>query len=623
MNPQHAHDLFLLMVQLSQMREVGRIWEVFVDGLNDIGLGVTVQRVDGQERSGTVLPVAASGQKFGALLLTPTGEPDAALPLVRNAAAMLAVILQGRLAAVELAALHAATRDELKDARLLNERILETTPDLITIYDLEERGNVYVNRAAEQVFGLPPKELQELGSELFAQLIHPEDLALVLANQERLVQGADGEVTEVEYRMRDAKGQWRWYHSREIPFARHPDGRVSRKLAIAVDVTDQRAIEDHLRQSQKMEAIGQLASGVAHDFNNVLCAITGNAELMLEELSPEDPLRESLVEIHQASERGAKLTHQLLAFSRRQLIAPKVLNLSQQIEQMGAMLSRLLGEDILLSTLPQLGSARIVADPNQLEQLVLNLAINARDAMPNGGELMIETIELRAGEEGFPPNFDAEHVVALLVTDTGCGMSSDVVEHVFEPFFTTKALGRGTGLGLATVFGIVEQSSAHIDVHSKLGEGSSFRVYFPAVTGDFAEKLSPVEVLQPQRGEETVLLVEDEESVRRVATRLLRRLGYKVLTASSGGDALVLAGRHEGAIDLLLTDVVMPHMNGRELAQRITETHPALKVLFTSGYTESVIAQHGLLEERLHFLPKPYSMLSLSERLRQVLGEGE
>ncbi|PIV99573.1 MAG: hypothetical protein COW42_10595, partial [Deltaproteobacteria bacterium CG17_big_fil_post_rev_8_21_14_2_50_63_7] len=359
------------------------------------------------------------------------------------------------------------------------------------------------------------------------------------------------------------------------------------------------------------------------DFNNVLCAITGNAELMLEELSPEDPLRESLVEIHQASERGAKLTHQLLAFSRRQPIAPKVLNLSQQIEQMGAMLSRLLGEDILLSTLPQLGSARIVADPNQLEQLVLNLAINARDAMPNGGELMIETIELRAGEEGFPPNFDAEHVVALLVTDTGCGMSSDVVEHVFEPFFTTKALGRGTGLGLATVFGIVEQSSAHIDVHSKLGEGSSFRVYFPAVTGDFAEKLSPVEVLQPQRGEETVLLVEDEESVRRVATRLLRRLGYKVLTASSGGDALVLAGRHEGAIDLLLTDVVMPHMNGRELAQRITETHPALKVLFTSGYTESVIAQHGLLEERLHFLPKPYSMLSLSERLRQVLGEGE
>lgn len=613
---QQAHELFLLMVQLSQMRDVERIWDFFVDGFNHIGIGVTLRRASSVEPDAYVLPVIASGKEFGSLVLT-EAEPEA-LPLTRNAVAMLAVVLQGRFAVLELAELQATTQDALKDAQLFNERILDTTPDLIYIYDLDVHSNVYVNRSVESLLGLHSKEVQGLGPRLFDALIHPDDLAAVLANQEHLIQVRDGEVTEVEYRMRDQKGQWRWFHSRETPFARHADGSLWRKLGLAVDVTEQKLIEEHLRQSQKMEAIGRLAGGVAHDFNNILCAINGNAEMVLEELSERDPLRESLLEIHEAAARATQLTRQLLAFSRKQLIAPKRLELSKQIELMQSMLNRLLGEDILLSTHPHPSTRRILVDPNQIEQLILNLAINARDAMPRGGELVIETSEFTNEQGGGIQNLAPGQWVVLKVTDTGLGMSPEVVSRVFEPFFTTKELGQGTGLGLATVFGIVEQNDAHIEVHSVVGEGTTFTVYFPAIDSDSSE-LEVVAAPPPESGEGTILVVEDEESVRRVASRLLRRLGYSPIVASSGGDALVLAERHEGTIDVLLTDVVMPHMNGRELAERLTAERPGLKVLFTSGYSENVIAQHGVLDETVHFLSKPYTMNSLATRLREVL----
>jgi len=408
---------------------------------------------------------------------------------------------------------------------------------------------------------------------------------------------------------------------------RNSDGEIDGVFFSAEDITDQRRteaekakVEEQLHHAQKMDAIGRLAGGVAHDFNNILCTITGNANLVLEDLPAIDPLRESMEEIAKAAYRAAELTRQLLTFSRKQVITPKVIDLSELVESLHTMLARLIGEHIILRTVPQKDLDRVRADPSQIEQVVLNLTVNARDAMPDGGQLSIETANVVLDETycSQHPNASPGDFVMIMVTDTGCGMSSDVLDKIFEPFFTTKQLGQGTGLGLATVFGIVDQNGGSIEVCSEQGKGSSFKVYLPRVL-DKTDALKSADAPESIGGKETILVVEDDQMVRNLAVRLLKRRGFKVLASASGYDALTVAEQHDGHIDLLLTDVVMPHMNGVELAERFAKIRPEAKVLYTSGYAQSIIAQHGVLDERVQLLAKPYSLDTLSSRVREVL----
>ncbi len=383
----------------------------------------------------------------------------------------------------------------------------------------------------------------------------------------------------------------------------------------------QKSIEEQLHQARKMEVVGLLVGGVVHDFNNMLCAISGNAELLLADLSAEDPQLESIEQILDATQRAANLTQQLLAFSRKQVIVPKTLNLSHLIMGLHAMMARLIGDDIVLKTIPQKRIGLVRIDPSQIEQIVLNLAINARDAMPDGGDLVIETANVELDADfcaGYTAAIPGSYVM-LMASDTGIGMDAETQACAFEPFFTTKEPGRGTGLGLATVLDIVERYGGAVEISSEVDDGSVFRVYFPRVTAE-VEPHSPTEVSSvPKGGTETVLLVENDDNMRYLARKILRHLGYQVLTADSGDAALTLVEHYDGSIDLLLSDVVMPQMNGRTLAAKLSEQHPGLRVLFTSGYPHDVIACHGMFDEGVCFIGKPYSVKLLASRIRAVL----
>src|SRR5437588_817846 len=379
--------------------------------------------------------------------------------------------------------------------------------------------------------------------------------------------------------------------------------------------------EEQLRQSQKMDAIGQQAGGVAHDFNNLLTAICGHSELTLKRLAPDDPLHRPLEQIKKSGERAVALTRQLLAFSRKQILQPKIIDLNQIVVDMNKMLQRLIGEDIdlLMGLAADLG--KVKADPNQIEQILLNLSINARDAMPRGGRLTIETSNLDLSEE-----FSHDHVsvppgqyVMLAVSDNGCGMDAETQAHIFEPFFTTKEVGKGTGLGLATVYGIVKQSEGTIWQYSEVGRGTAFKIYLPWAEAPMKELEVEADDRESLQGTETVLLVEDEEVVREMATEILRDAGYHVLEAKHGPEALILGRRHSGAIHLMLTDVVMPQMSGRELAEQLTLLRRDMKVLYMSGYTDDAIVHHGVLEEGTAFIGKPFTPGALTRKVREIL----
>jgi PAS domain S-box-containing protein len=402
-----------------------------------------------------------------------------------------------------------------------------------------------------------------------------------------------------------------------------PNGKAGGTFEIFIeDVTETRILELQLRQAQKMEAIGRLAGGIAHDFNNLLMVISGYSEFLLERLGPDPRLRGPAQEIFNATERATSLTRQLLAFSRKQLLTPKVLDLNEIVAENLKMLTRMIGEDIDLVMVPGASLGAVRADPGQIDQVIMNLAVNARDAMPEGGKLTIETANVTLNE-----NFARTHspitagdYVMLAISDTGVGMDSETQTRIFEPFFTTKG-AKGTGLGLSTVYGVVKQSGGFIFVDSQPHRGTAFHVYFPRVDGreDAATAQDYLGLPRVERGQETILLVEDEIHLRRLARQYLENQGYKILEAEDGAAALQIVDGHKGTIDLLLTDVIMPGMNGRELARQISRLLPNIRVLYMSGYTENAIGHDGMLDPGINLLQKPFSLPSLKDRVREVL----
>ncbi|MGH7277562.1 MAG: ATP-binding protein, partial [Candidatus Rokuibacteriota bacterium] len=423
-----------------------------------------------------------------------------------------------------------------------------------------------------------------------------------------------------EYRFRRADGSFAAVFDRGYVI-RDGGGHPVRMIGAMQDVSGRRELEDQLRQVQKMDAVGQLAGGIAHDFNNLLTVITGRGELLRSRINAADPAHRDVALIVSTAQRASSLTHQLLAFSRRQLLQPRVLDLNAVLGGLAPMLRRLIGEDIELTLVPETDQARVKADPAQLEQIIVNLAVNARDAMPSGGRLSVKTGDLVA-DEAFVRQHPGAHTVpyaVLTVADTGVGMDGDMQARIFEPFFTTKEVGKGTGLGLSMVYGIVRQHNGLIAVESEPGRGSVFRIYFPRVDEPTEPLPSAAAAGEALRGTETILLVEDEIAVRELARDILLRHGYTIITAANAGEALLICEKEPQPIHLLVSDVIMPLMSGRQLAERLRPLRPAMKILFMSGYTHAMAAGRAALDPHTSFLHKPFTPDMLASKVREVL----
>jgi PAS domain S-box-containing protein len=508
-------------------------------------------------------------------------------------------------------------RDEeaLRQANETLAAVIETSP--LAIYTIDLKGHVTSwNTAAERMYGYTQADVMHR----FLPMVPQDEVPPFLDRLGQTARGRSFAAIEGKRRRKDSTlidvSMW------SAPL-RDGSGAVHGAVVVVADITDRKRLEEQFQQAQKMEAVGRLAGGVAHDFNNLLTVITGYCQMLLDRLEPADPAYEDMQQVLRAADRATTLTKQLLAFSRKQIVQPKVVDLNMLLRDMDHILKRLIGEDIDLhiETQAELGQVRV--DPGQLEQVIINLAVNARDAMPKGGKL---TVELRNAY--IDDSFIARHFavapgayVLLAVSDTGVGIPPEVQQHLFEPFFTTKEKGRGTGLGLSTSYGIVKQNAGEILVYSEVGVGTTFKIYLPRVDEPVSVERTPVVELPVRRGTETILIVEDEEGVRRVLLEMLTQQGYNVLVASSGPEALELCAKEHADIELLITDVIMPKMSGRELADRLRDCRENLKVLFVSGYTDSAIVHHGILEPGTVFLQKPFTPEQLATKVREVLDD--
>jgi two-component system, cell cycle sensor histidine kinase and response regulator CckA len=523
-----------------------------------------------------------------------------------------------RLGAAVLGALKLARQRAALDLQqTLLQKVIDTDPNMIFVKDFDGRF-VLVNQAVALVYGCQVSDL--LGKSDADFNTNPAEVDHFLRNDRAVMESGQPLLIPEEPVTNPVSGETRWYQTIKVSLSLPGHGRRM-MLGVATDITQRRLLEDQLRQSQKMEAVGRLAGGIAHDFNNVLTAILGYSQMLLADLEPGDNRREDLQEIEHAAERAATLTRQLLAFSRRQVLHPQVLNLNDLVENLDKFLRRLIGEDIDLKVhfTPDLWP--VLADQGQLEQVLMNLAVNSRDAMPKGGKLTIETANAELDEAYAHSHITvkAGPYVMLAVSDTGAGMSEETRARIFEPFFTTKGAGKGTGLGLSTVYGIVKQSGGNIWVYSEPGRGTTFKIYLPRATESSPAPGLPRKETTGVRGSETILLVEDEDPVRTLAGKVLRGLGYRVLEAKLGREALAVAQAHQGEIDLLLTDVVMPEYSGSELARQLADIRPAIRILFMSGYTDEAIIHHGVLESNIAYLQKPFTPDSMARKVREVL----
>lgn len=497
----------------------------------------------------------------------------------------------------------------IKESETRFQAIIENAADVVSISGLDGVLK-YVSPAVTRMLGFEPDALK--GTSIFEHL-HPDD-ALLAATLFSEVASAPGTVRSGEVRFRHQNQGWRTLHltAKNLEDVRGIEGIVINTR----DVTHQKTLETELRQAQRMETVGQLAGGIAHDFNNLLTAITGHTEFLAQAKNLEASQREDVDEIRIAANRAASLTRQLLAFSRKQVLSPRVVDLNAVVRGMEPMLRRLIGEDILVQIVRESNLGHIAADSGQLEQILLNLCLNARDAMPEGGALGIKTANVRSSDHRELAGADEGDLVMLCVSDTGEGMDDETRDRIFEPFFTTKPEGKGTGLGLSTVYGIVKQSGATITVETARGKGTSFRIYFPRSD---AELSTPEVAVRRRQGSERLLLVEDDRSVRELAERILRGLGYKVTACSSGKDALRFFAAAPDDIDIVVTDLIMPGMSGRDLVQALHQIRPHLKALFISGYTEDEIIRRGLHDPGMAFLQKPFTADELSNEVRALL----
>jgi two-component system cell cycle sensor histidine kinase/response regulator CckA len=527
-------------------------------------------------------------------------------------------------------------QQSLRKMEELEGRVIERTREL---RDAEANYRTLFENAIEGIYQSTPDGRYLTVNAALARMFgykHPEEMMSEVSNiqkqiyidptlRERFKQEIEsaGVVRGLEYQARRRDGSPLWV-SESARSVRGADGTVCRYEGFIEDINPRKRFEAQLFQSQKMETVGKLAGGIAHEFNSILTAIIGQSELLRTDLPAECPLTRNVMEISRAAGRAATLTRQLLAYGRRQILQPETLDLNRVIASMEGTIHHLMGGDVETHIVPAAGLHAVKVDAGQIEQVIMNMAINARDAMPNGGKLTLETANVSFESEsvGRYPELKAGDYVMLAITDTGAGISDEVKARLFEPFFSTKGVGQGTGLGLSTCYGIVKQSGGHISVYSEVGRGATFKIYLPQVQQEARIPVQRIESKELPRGAETILLVEDDPALREMASTLLRRLGYTVWAAANGIEALSLKQqRNVGHIDLLFTDVVMPHMSGKELADRVESLYPHTRILFTSAYTESAIVHQGVLNKGVALLQKPFTPSALANKLREVLDQ--
>jgi len=549
------------------------------------------------------------------IVLTGTGDEEMALEAVRLGAQDY--LVKGQVSpevlvpAIRSAIERKKNEDALRESEERFRTLFDNAGDAIFIHDLEGCF-LEANHEACERLGYSREELLKMAA---ADIDTPEWAALTAGRVEELRKKGHV-ISESIHVAKDGKRIPVEVNSRIVQFAGRPA-----VLASARDVTARRALEHQLNQAVKMEAVGLLAGGVAHDFNNNLTPIFAVCGLLLNKLNKDHPLYQDLLEIRDAAERCASLIRQLMAFGRKQILEPKVINLNDVVTRMEKILIRTIGEDVGLvkSLESKLHPTR--ADAGQIEQIIVNLAVNARDAMPQGGKLTIETQNVSLDEEYCQNHLELKpgEYVMLAMTDTGTGMGKSTQQHIFEPFFTTKEKGKGTGLGLSTVYGIVKQSGGNIELYSELGKGTTFKIYLPASALGAETAATVASPAEPPRGSETIMVVEDNGIVRKVMKRILKSIGYSVIEAGSGEEAVRICEQSKGKIDLLITDMVMPGMTGRELSNLLTDKYPGLKVIFVSGYTDDAISHHGVLEPGMFFIQKPFVVQALAEKIREAL----